>query len=182
MTFGQDMWRWGFKVLSHETGHIFGLPDLYAFSGETHGYVGGWDVMGLISGASPRYSGWHSWKLGWIDDKEVACLDAAGQSTVKLSPIESKGGGTKLAVVRTGPTTAYVAEARRAEGLDSAACSSGVLIYKVDSAAQTGAGPMRVMDSTPGSTPETGACRSTTVPTSPGSPSPMPRPASASTC
>ncbi|MFF1651101.1 hypothetical protein [Streptomyces sp. NPDC058240] len=52
-------------------------------------------------------------------------------------------GGTKIAVLRTGETTAYVAESRRAEGNYEAACSMGVLIYRVDSAARTGEGPVR---------------------------------------
>ncbi len=144
VTFGQDMWRWGPKVLAHETGHVFGLPDLYAFTGETHRFVGGWDVMGNIAGAAPQYLGWHSWKLGWTRDDQVACVAAPGRRTVRLTPVE-RPGGTKVAVVRTGPTTAYVAESRRAEGNDTGSPSTGVLIYKVDSAVPTGEGPVRVV-------------------------------------
>ncbi|MDH6136680.1 hypothetical protein P3T37_006111 [Kitasatospora sp. MAA4] len=29
ITFGQDMWTWGYRVADHETSHTFGLPDLY---------------------------------------------------------------------------------------------------------------------------------------------------------
>lgn len=65
-------------------------------------------------------------------------------------------GGTKIAVLRTGGTTAYVAESRRAQGNDAAACSTGVLIYKVDSAALTGQGPVRIMNANPATTPPTG--------------------------
>jgi M6 family metalloprotease-like protein len=155
-TFGQDMWRWGFKVLDHETSHTFGLPDLYAFTGtDYHRYVGGWDLMGYISGPAPQYFGWEAWKLRWIGDAQVACLATPGTQTTSLSAIEYAG-GTKIAVVRTGRTTAYVVESRRAVGLDATACSSGALIYKVDSAAQTGYGPIQVMDATPNSTPPTG--------------------------
>ncbi|MEV4738852.1 peptidase M6 [Streptomyces sp. NPDC049555] len=155
VTFGQDMWRWGHKVAAHETGHTFGLPDLYAFTGETHGFVGGWDVMGHIAGAAPQYLGWHSWKLGWTRDDQVACFAGprAGSRTVRLTPVE-RPGGTKIAVVRTGPTTAYVAESRRAAGNDPAPCSTGVLIYKVDSAVATGEGPVRVIGGrSPGAPP-----------------------------
>lgn len=155
VTFGQDLWRWGHKVVAHETGHTFGLPDLYAFSGDTHRYAGGWDVMGNIAGRAPQYLGWHSWKLGWIRDAQVACLPGRGQRTVRLTPVERKG-GTKIAVVRTGETTAYVAESRRAEGHDRTACSTGVLIYKVDSAAETGEGPVSVVNADPSGTPPTG--------------------------
>ncbi|GAA0595217.1 M6 family metalloprotease domain-containing protein [Streptomyces crystallinus] len=149
VTFGQDMWHWGFKVAAHETAHTFGLPDLYSFTGDTHQYVGGWDVMGNIAGAAPQYLGWHSWKLGWIHDGQVACLAGLGRRTVRLTPVE-RPGGTKIAVLRTGETTAYVAESRRAEGNDRGARSTGVLVYRIDSSAATGEGPVRVLPPLPG--------------------------------
>ncbi|WP_438296177.1 M6 family metalloprotease domain-containing protein [Streptomyces sp. HUAS TT7] len=155
VTFGQDMWHWGHKVADHETAHTFGLPDLYAFTGPTHQYAGGWDVMGNIAGPAPQYFGWQSWKLGWTRDDQVACLPAPGHRTVHLTPVE-RPGGTKIAVLRTSETTAYVAESRRAEGNDRSACSTGVLIYKVDSAARTGEGPLRVLNANPAATPPTG--------------------------
>lgn len=152
VTFGQDMWHWGHKVAAHESAHTFGLPDLYAFTGATHRYVGGWDVMGDIAGPAPQYLGWHSWKLGWTRDDQVACLPASGRRMVRLTPVE-RPGGTKIAVLRTGGTTAYVAESRRAQGSDAAACSTGVLIYAVDSAARTGEGPVQIMNANPATTP-----------------------------
>lgn len=156
VTFGQDMWRWGYKVVNHETSHIFGLPDLYAFTGtDFHRYVRGWDLMGNIAGPAPEHVGWHRWKFGWIGDNQVACLPAAYSRTVHLKAVESPG-GTKIAVIRTGETTAYVAESRRAIGGDAKACSTGVLIYKVDSSAQTGYGPMQVVNGNPEATPPPG--------------------------
>ncbi|MEU3692544.1 M6 family metalloprotease domain-containing protein [Streptomyces narbonensis] len=155
VTFGQDMWRWGHKVVAHETAHTFGLPDLYSFTGATHQYVGGWDVMGDIAGRAPQYLGWHSWKLGWTRDGQVACLPAPGRRTVRLTAAE-RPGGTRIAVLRTGETTAYVAEARRAQGNDADACSTGVLVYKVDSATRTGEGPVRIMNANPTATPPSG--------------------------
>ncbi|MGW2422040.1 M6 family metalloprotease domain-containing protein [Streptomyces sp. NPDC001709] len=158
VTFGQDMWHWGFKVADHETGHTFGLPDLYAFTGtDYHRFVGGWDLMGDIAGAAPQHLGWERWKFGWIDDRQVACLPSAGSRTVDLKAVESPG-GTKIAVIRTSDTTAYVAESRRAVGADAKTCSTGVLVYKVDSAAQTGDGPVRIVNGNPGATPPSG-CR-----------------------
>ncbi|MFI9075648.1 M6 family metalloprotease domain-containing protein [Streptomyces sioyaensis] len=155
VTFGQDMWRWGYKVADHETGHTFGLPDLYSFTGATHQYVGGWDVMGNIAGPAPQYLGWHSWKLGWTRDAQVGCLPVRGSRTVRLTPVE-RPGGAKIAVLRTSETTAYAAESRRARGNDGAACSTGVLIYKVDSAAVTGTGPVRIVNAHPSATPPAG--------------------------
>jgi M6 family metalloprotease-like protein len=159
VTFGQDMWHWGPKLVAHETAHSFGLPDLYAFDTGTdgHGFVGGWDVMGLVGGKAPQYFGWESWKLGWTDDSQVYCQASAGSGTVYLTAVEY-GSGTKMAVVRTGPTTAYVVESRRAVQADTAACSTGALVYKVDTSVRTGYGPIRVMDAKPSATPASG-CR-----------------------
>ncbi|MFD8388893.1 M6 family metalloprotease domain-containing protein [Streptomyces sp. NPDC059680] len=156
VTFGQDMWHWGFKVADHETSHTFGLPDLYAFTGtDYHRFVRGWDLMGNIAGAAPQHLGWERWKFGWIDDGQVACLPSAGSRTVLLKAVESPG-GTKIAVIRTGETTAYVAESRRAVDADSNACSTGVLIYKVDSSTQTGYGPVQVVNGNADATPPSG--------------------------
>jgi M6 family metalloprotease-like protein len=156
VTFGQDMWRWGFKVVNHETGHTFGLPDLYAFTDtDYHRYVRGWDLMGNIAGPAPQYVGWELWKLGWIDDDQVTCLSTAGSRTVRLKAVE-RPDGTKIAVIRTGETTAYVAESRKAVGSDAKACSTGVLIYKVDSSTQTGYGPIQVVNGNPEATPPSG--------------------------
>ncbi|MGW7002408.1 M6 family metalloprotease domain-containing protein [Streptomyces sp. NPDC054933] len=156
VTFGQDMWHWGFKVADHETSHTFGLPDLYGFTGtDYHRFVGGWDLMGDIAGPAPQHFGWERWKFGWLDDDQVACLPATGSRTVRLTTVE-RPGGTKIAVIRTGETTAYVAESRRATGGDAHACSTGVLVYKVDSATETGNGPIQVVNGNPAATPPSG--------------------------
>jgi M6 family metalloprotease-like protein len=150
VTFGQDLWDWGFEVLNHETGHIFSLPDLYGFTGsDVHRYVGGWDLMGLISGRAPGYFAWHRWKLGWLDDAQIDCVLSAGESDHTVTPVETSG-GTKAVVVRTDETTAYVAEVRQATGVDASVCQPGVLVYEVDSAAPTGYGPIVVEDPHPG--------------------------------
>ncbi|MFF4289710.1 M6 family metalloprotease domain-containing protein [Streptomyces sp. NPDC001633] len=159
VTFGQDMWHWGPKLVGHETAHTFGLPDLYAFDpgNDTHRFVGGWDVMGLISGAGPQYFAWESWKLGWTADRQVVCRASAGSNTVRLTAVEY-GTGTKMAVLRTGPTSAYVVESRRAARADTGLCATGALVYKVDSSVETGKGPVQVMDAKPDATPAQG-CR-----------------------
>jgi M6 family metalloprotease-like protein len=152
-TFGQNIWEWGafgYRVLAHETGHVFSLPDLYAFEGgETHRYVGGWNLMGTLNGPAPDLFAWEKWKLGWLNDAQVECVGDAGTRRIRLTAVERRG-GTKLVVVPTGPSSAYVIESRRAIGNDADACSSGVLIYHVDSTVPTGFGPVRVVDATPG--------------------------------
>ena len=147
VTFGTDMWTWNHRYLvaAHETAHTFGWPDLYAYSGTQHRFVGGWDVMGNINGPAPQYFGWETWKNHWIEDSQVACVSQSGtQNTLALTAVEYSG-GNKLLVVRTSATTAYVAESRRAVYNDPTPCSTGVAIYKVDTSAAAGNGPVQVV-------------------------------------
>jgi len=161
VTTGQDAWDWwGSKVLNHETNHVFGLPDLYSFNGQwvwtetgwfydSHFFVGGWDLMGLITGPAPDLLAWHKWKLGWVTDDQVDVVTKAGTTEHHLTPVERKG-SNKLLVVRTGQTTAYAIELRLPMVNDAAAADSGILIYKVDSSVGTGYGPVRIVDASPG--------------------------------
>lgn len=59
------------------------------------------------------------------------------------------GRGTKLAVVRTGPDSALGIEARGAVGNDAAVCTQGILVYRIRSGAESGGGPMEVLDAHP---------------------------------
>ena len=143
-TSGRDLTAWGAYWLNHEMGHTMGLPDLYAYSGATHRFVGGFSLMGLISGHSREYFGWERWLLGWVDDHQVSCA-RAGTNEVVLTPIE-RIGGTKIVVVPTGPTSVVVAESRRAEGYDTnGSMTPGVLVYFIDTSVGNGAGVLRVL-------------------------------------
>jgi M6 family metalloprotease-like protein len=145
--------NYGSHILAHETGHTFGLPDLYSF-GETfanaHLNAGAWDLMGWI-GPGLGFSGWHRKKLGWLDPAQSVCVD--GEATATLTPLWAAG-GTKMLISETSPSTAYVAEVRAPSGTDAGMCDpGGVLIYKVDANAATGgpvdAGPIFVELSDP---------------------------------
>ncbi|KAI1334452.1 M6 metalloprotease [Xylariaceae sp. FL0016] len=152
VTFGLDAYEtWGSLVLNHETGHTMCLPDYYPFNGSATGlFIGGWDLMGLISGPSPDYFAWDKWRLGWLADDQFDCVVSKGQTTHALSPVEVSG-GKKAVVVKRNDTQALVAEVRSASGLDSAACATGVLLYTVSTLIDTGGGPVRVLDVTPAS-------------------------------
>jgi M6 family metalloprotease-like protein len=66
-------------TVSHETGHAFGLPDLYDTRGSTQG-IGGWGLMGSGNYARPyspsSYDPWSLNALGW------ATVDTLGASRV----------------------------------------------------------------------------------------------------
>jgi M6 family metalloprotease-like protein len=151
-TFGADVTYWGYKILDHETSHIFGLPDLYLEGASSNAaqfqFTGGWDIEGDILGQSPDHLSLLKWNLGWLDDSQVACYDIATEGDVDLAPLETVG-GLKAVIFRTGATTATVAEYRTRNGEDSGACDTGVLIYKVDTSIPTLSGPIRVVDAHP---------------------------------
>ncbi|MEV7416889.1 M6 family metalloprotease domain-containing protein [Streptomyces sp. NPDC089919] len=135
----------GYRVLPHENGHVFGLPDLYTSDGG--GTVGHWDIMSEDWGANNDLLGWHKWKLGWLDASQISCASKAGVSDHVLSPLAVEG-GTKLAFVPISDKAGYAVEVRTRAGNDEAVCKPGVLIYKVDSDVETGRGPVTVSDST----------------------------------
>ncbi|MFE1246464.1 M6 family metalloprotease domain-containing protein [Streptomyces sp. NPDC058735] len=156
-------------VLAHETGHVFDLPDLYHRPADGKGdwdtHVGDWDLMGSQFGLAPDLFGWHKWKLGWLDPRQVYCVQDAGPTRLTLEPLAAAPGvrvagaagapafglgrGTKLAVVRTGQDTVLGLEARGPAGNDTAACRQGVLVYRVRAGAQSGSGPIEVIDAHP---------------------------------
>ncbi|QES48717.1 M6 family metalloprotease domain-containing protein [Streptomyces venezuelae] len=135
----------GYRVLPHENGHVFGLPDLYTADGG--GAVGHWDIMSEDWGANNDLLGWHKWKLGWLDGKQIGCASRSGTSEHVLSPLAVEG-GTKLAFVPLSESSGYAVEVRTRAGNDEAVCKPGVLVYKVNSAVDTGQGPVTVSDST----------------------------------
>ncbi|MFF4908524.1 M6 family metalloprotease domain-containing protein [Streptomyces sp. NPDC001260] len=136
--------RTGYRVLPHENGHVFGLPDLYTQDGG--GAVGHWDIMSEDWGANNDLLGWHKWKLGWLDANQVACAATPGTASYPLTPLE-RAGGPKLIFVPLGPRTGYAVEVRTRAGNDEAVCRPGVLIYRVDADVDTGMGPVTVYDS-----------------------------------
>ncbi|MFE7897486.1 M6 family metalloprotease domain-containing protein [Streptomyces sp. NPDC057424] len=156
-------------VLAHETGHVFDLPDLYHRPADGKGdwdtHVGDWDLMGSQFGLAPDLFAWHKWKLGWLDPRQVRCVQDAGPTRLTLEPLAAGPGvpttgaagapafglgqGVKLAVVRTGPDSVLAFEVRGPVGNDVAACRQGVLVYRVRGGAQSGGGPIEVIDAHP---------------------------------
>ncbi|MFF5442820.1 M6 family metalloprotease domain-containing protein [Streptomyces achromogenes] len=156
-------------VLAHETGHVFDLPDLYHRPADGKGdwdtHVGDWDLMGSQFGLAPDLLGWHKWRLGWLDPRQVVCVRGAAPSRLTLEPLAAGPGaplpvagggsafglghGVKLAVVRTGPESALAFEARGPAGADHGACRQGILVYRVRGGAASGDGPVQVVDAHP---------------------------------
>ncbi|EFE68915.1 M6 family metalloprotease domain-containing protein [Streptomyces viridosporus] len=136
--------RTGYRVLPHENGHVFGLPDLYTAGGG--GAVGHWDIMSEDWGANNDFLGWHKWKLGWLDAAQVGCAADRGTKEYSLTPL-AEAGGPKLVFVPLDGRSGYALELRTRAGNDEVVCRPGILIYKVDADVDTGMGPITVYDS-----------------------------------
>ena len=136
-------------TVEHETLHLFGLPDLYSTGDDRDAYTGGYDLMGG-SATQPEPLAWQRWQIGHLPDDRVACLAAGQERELLLQPLTSDRPGTTTFVVRTGEHTRLAGEYRDRGGLDTKACSTGLLLYKIDDRIDGAAGPIRVVDARPG--------------------------------
>ena len=141
VTFGLDAYNYGRTILPHETDHLFGLPDLYAFAGG-HPFVGTWDYMGNVFQPTDLFA-WQRLKLGWLDAGQFTCADSGKATDAVLAPLASPG-GMKAVFAKTGTTTAVVVENRQPVANDASICDAGALVYTVDSAIASGQGPIVV--------------------------------------
>jgi M6 family metalloprotease-like protein len=135
----------GASIVAHETGHMFGLVDLYTngtipatgpYPGNTWQDFGNWSLM---SNGAVRFLAWEARKLGYLDAAQVDCIEGTGGEEVTLQPIETTGGIKAVAVPLTS-SRALVVEVRSKQGLDASQCASGVLIYEVDASKLSGTG------------------------------------------
>lgn len=126
-------WKW----MSHETGHLFGLHDLY-----TNGVpatFGAWDLMSLNwSNEFIEFTSWNRYISGWLTDSQINCITpnqlTTGGASVLIDPLERDNDKVKAVAVPVSDTKILVVESRRAEGMDrsSARQAAGTLVYTVD--------------------------------------------------
>ncbi len=128
-------------VVAHETGHIFGLPDLYDTGGGTAG-IGYWGIMGTGNFQVPSrpvsMEAWSRAELGWVTEVLLP-----GDTTIEVSPVELSD--TAYIIPISGSTEYFLLENRQPIGADSAIViprplggngilAPGLLIWHVDSA------------------------------------------------
>lgn len=124
-------------TLAHETGHAFGLPDLYDTQGGSEG-VGEWGIMGsgnyTLAYSPARYDAWSLAQLGWVT---VDTLTASGTTTI--NPVQTSD--TVYYVPLTGTDEYLLLENRDSlesdttqmnAGFGSRRKSPGLLIWHLD--------------------------------------------------
>jgi hypothetical protein len=118
-------------VICHETGHFFGLPDLYDTDNSSDG-IGSWCMMANSWGFSggqtnpPHFSAWCKILLGWTSPYEP--IDAANYflSEAEVFPHAAK-------ITRGFPPGEYLlVENRQPVGLDRDIPQGGLAIWHID--------------------------------------------------
>ena len=126
-------WKW----ISHETGHLFGLHDLYTTDGQK-GTYGSWDIMSLNwSTQAIELNSWNRYILDWLKEDQIDCVTSESLSmtplTRNLVPLVNKVEGKKAQFIRLSASKILVMEYRISGGLDRLpAANEGVLVYTVD--------------------------------------------------
>ena len=128
-------------TIAHETGHVFGLPDLYdtevGSTTATSG-IGEWGLMGSGNYARPyspaRFEAWSLFELGWVTVDTLS----SGRD-VRLSPVAASD--TVLYLPIAGTDEFYLLENRQAQESDTAQMNPefgarhktpGLLVWHVD--------------------------------------------------
>jgi M6 family metalloprotease-like protein len=119
------------SVLSHEFGHMLGLPDLYARP-ENPGSEG-LDRWCLMSNQTPRgrpqhMSAWCKERLGWV---KPTLIDPAVPQKLILSPIYKSPKECYKVLTRSDGSEYFLLENRTATGFDASLPAHGLLIWRV---------------------------------------------------
>ena len=123
-------------VLTHELGHVLGLPDLYDVDYSSNG-IGKWGNMSFgcwngneIPGDSPsHFCSWSKENLDWINPLIINDFDSSVELT--LSDYESTGKVLKY-VNKNNFNEYFLFENREPKGFDSSLPGKGMIVYHVD--------------------------------------------------
>ena len=126
-------WKW----MAHETGHLFGLHDLYTVDPDPATF-GSWEMMSLNwTNRSIELTTWNRFILDWLRSDQYDCFgssELAGTTKlIDLVPVGSVARGKKAVFTKLSDSLMLVAEYRATAGLDVIPTTeSGLLVYTVD--------------------------------------------------
>ena len=129
-TSGTNIVRFG--VIAHETGHFFGLPDLYDTDSSPGNGVGSWCMMANSWGFDstqlhpPHFSAWSKIQLGWVTPTVISALGSYAIGQAETNP--------QIYRINYGyPSSEYLLiENRQPAGIESAMPQGGLCIYHID--------------------------------------------------
>jgi M6 family metalloprotease-like protein len=131
---------------THDIGHMLGLMHPY-ITGPNQPMTGAWDIMWSFAFQNDFY-GWNKWRLGWITDAQVSCIDNGPSSELiqLLSPVGIATSAQKMVVIKVSETTALAIESRRKSPFEDLKLSDeGVIVYRVDTTKSDGLGPITLI-------------------------------------
>jgi immune inhibitor A len=116
-------------LVAHETGHLFGLPDLYDTVLNYPG-IGRWGLMGAgneqVHSRPVHLTAWSKSQLGWVTE---VLIDV--DTTIAISPVVTSDTSYILPVPNTNEY--FILENRQPIGSDSMLIRDGLLVWHVDS-------------------------------------------------
>ncbi len=119
------------STMCHETGHILGLPDLYARP-ENPGSEGegSWCAMSSQArgGRPQHFSAWCKEQLGWV---KPVVIDPTVKQKLILGPIEGSTNECYKILARPDGSEYFLLENRRKVGFDASLAAPGLLIWRV---------------------------------------------------
>lgn len=119
------------STITHEFGHMLGLPDLYAKPEvpEMEG-VGSWCAMSqqARNGRPQHFSAWSKERLGWV---KPAVIDPEVPQKLILSPIEGSSDQCIKVLVKPDGSEYLLLENRLRTGFDKSLPGEGLLVWRV---------------------------------------------------
>ena len=116
-------------------------------------YMGTWDVMSahyVGKASTPGICSFTRIRLGWISSEQAILVRSGEERIAFLAPL-ARGGKTLVMKIPLQMGQYYLLESRQLVGVDKVQPDSGILILKVNPAAQEGIGTVRIMDADPSS-------------------------------